>query len=559
MQLTPISQLIRRLTSLALPAACVVAQAFASAGPSLAQVPRLPPFHTDTSLPNDITVNANQGLGQAHWLDTEIMSQPGVSWGYDAGATASGWATIEPEPGLFNWAPLDKEIGRAKGLGKRIWIQLLTTEGQTPQWAIDAGVPIIGSRGGAPVPWNDTYLRLLRRAVHAMAARYDKDPTVDAVNIMAGGTYGEMSLPHKDARPWEAAGYTDERFVETVKKIIDIYLEDEFTWEDGTKTHGFQHTPVVLQVGSGLYGHTAAVIQPVVDYAMATYGMRVWLKYNGFGSGYDMGWLFEQYSGITRVGYEPGGNSEEFLNKPVQFMRTAVAQHSSYLCLQSPYFRNTDARWQEARDYLARYLGAQIIFRGHDFPNTVSAGADYPITFQWVNRGTVPLIRPQRQDRRDVPASYDVLVALFDPASGATVLEQRFTPQPATTEWYSAEAIEHEIRFRIPEDLPAGNYEIHIALENPGAETRGEARYHRLTNSELVEHDGRYVIGTTTVMNSFTATATPTTSPPVETATPVAPTPMPTATSPAPGGASETNWLVRLLQSVWNWVIRLLP
>ncbi|MBM4432137.1 MAG: hypothetical protein FJ026_17580, partial [Chloroflexi bacterium] len=218
----------------------------------------LPPFEMDTDLPADIVRNPEQGLGQCHYLKNSILITDQVSWAYDASEEISGWATIEPQPGTLNWAPLDAEITKARSLDRRIWLQLLTTEGQTPQWARDAGVQLVGSRGGTPVPWNPIYQRLLRRAVHAMAARYDDDPTVDAINIMAGGCYGEMAIcaPQFDRREWEQAGYTDAIFVEAVKQLIDIYLEEEYTWEDGTKTHGFLRTPVVLQLGSGLYGHT---------------------------------------------------------------------------------------------------------------------------------------------------------------------------------------------------------------------------------------------------------------------------------------------------------------
>jgi len=189
----------------------------------------LPAFEINPSLPSDTVVNAEQGLGQCHWLDSQLLSQPEVAWAYDAGAQASAWSAIEPQEGVFQWAALDAEIAKARAHGKRIWLELRTTEGLAPQWARDAGVELVGSVGGTPVPWNETYQRLLRRAVHAMAARYDDDTTVDAIILMAGGCYGEMTICSRqtDQPAWEQAGYTDERFIEAVKAIIDIYLEDE--------------------------------------------------------------------------------------------------------------------------------------------------------------------------------------------------------------------------------------------------------------------------------------------------------------------------------------------
>jgi hypothetical protein len=497
----------------------------------------LPPFRIDATLPPDIVVNAEQGLGQCHWVEAGILSLPYVSWGYDAGETTSAWATIEPQPGTFDWAPLDAEVNKAHDLGKHIWLELLTTEGQTPQWARDAGVVLVGSRGGTPVPWNETYQRLLRRAVHAMAARYDDDPTVDAINLMAGGCYGEMAIcaGETDAPAWEQAGYTDDRFVEAVKRIIDIYLEDEYQWEDGSRSHGFRHTPVVLQLGGGLYGHTAAVIQPVVDYAVSTYGMRVWLKYNGLGAEYDMGWLYPQYDTATRVGYEPAGTTPDVMRRPKDYVQVALDQHASYLCLQEMYFSASEPQWQEARELAARYLGTQIVLQGLEAPGIVYAGQEHSFVTNWVNRGTVPLMRPERQGIKGVPASYDVWLGFVSPTSGATVFEQTFTPAVHTTSWCAAQPIRIEQAISIPASVPPGEYDLQIALVNPDLPQDNEARNFRLVNTALDDGRGRYALGKVTVRAAI---------------------PAPTATGSSETTPRETarSWLARLWRTILEWL-----
>lgn len=511
---------------------------------ALAQGGPLPPFRVDPTLPKDIVVNANQGLGQCHWLSVSVLSLPHVSWGYDAGEKISGWATIEPQPGTFNWAPLDAEVNKARDLGKRIWLQLLTTEGQTPQWARDLGVVVVGSLGGTPVPWNETYQRLLRRAVHAMAARYDNDPTVDAINVMAGGCYGEMAICARetDAPAWEQAGYTDERYVAAVKTIIDIYLEEEYQWEDGTHSHGFRNKPVVLQLGSGLYGHAEAVIRPVVEYAVSKYGMRVWLKYNGMGGFYDMGWLFREYDTATRVGYEPLGVATAPPGGPQALVDKALEQHASYFCFQKAYFDNKDPRWQESLLHAARYLGAQIVSQGVEAPAQVSPGEEFVLVSTWVNRGTAPLMRPERQGIKDVPASYHIEVAFVDPASGATVFEHTFAPAVPTTNWYTAQPVRIESSIPVASSVPPGDYDLRIGLVNLNLPPTDEARYFRLANTALADGSGRYTVGRIAVRQQ---TVVPTR----------AITPLPSAT-PTPGQTS--SWVSRLLRAIWEWLCRLL-
>jgi hypothetical protein len=492
-------------------------------------------------------VNAGQGLGQCHFLATDVLSRPYVSWAYDASEPISGWSTIEPEGGVYNWEPLDAQIAKAQTLGRRIWLELHTTEGQTPQWARDAGVEMVGSRGGAPVPWHETYQRLLRRAVHAMAARYDDDPTVDAINIAAGGCYGEMAIcaPRTDKRAWEQAGYTDERFVETVKQIIDIYLEEEHVWEDGSRSHGFLSTPVVLQLGSGLYGHTISVIQPVVDYAVSKYGSRVWLKYNGLGGGYDMGWLYEQYDTATRVGYEPAGNSLEFLMKPGEFMQTTLEHHASFLCLQETYYATSDRAWNEARLLAARHLGAQIVTLGADAPQQVGVEQEWPIVLQWVNRGTTPLMRTDLQGNRGVPASYDIGLALVDATDGSMAWEHTFTPSVPTTQWYSAAPVKIEEVAVVPASVAAGTYDVRVSLVSPDLAEDHPQRRFRLVNTELGDGSGRYTVGRVRLLNEPTPTPAP------------LPTPVSTVAETTPPGTGS-GWLSLIVNSIIDWLRSLL-
>jgi hypothetical protein len=505
------------------------------ATPAAATQP-LPPFHIDTTLPQDIVINAEQGLGQCHYIEAGILTLPYVSWGYDAGETASAWVSIEPEPGAFNWTPLDAEVNKARDLDKHIWLELLTSEGQTPQWARDAGVVLVGSRGGTPAPWNEAYQRLLRRAVHAMAARYDDDPTVDAINMMAGGCYGEMAIcaSEMDAAAWEQAGYTDDRFIEAAKQIIDIYLEEEHQWEDGSTSHGFRKTPVVLQLGGGLYGHTAAVIRPVVEYAVAKYGMRVWLKYNGLGSNYNMGWLYPEYSTVTRVGYEPAGTSPELMSQPTDYVQAALDHHASYLCLQKMYFTAPEQEWQEARELAARYLGAQIVLQGLEAPAQVEAGQEYTFVTNWTNRGTVPLMRAERQGIRDVPASYDIWLGFVNRTSGATLFEQTLTPSVPTTDWYTAQAVRIEQAITIPTSLPSGDYDLMIALVNPKVAPGEKTHRFRLVSSAPDDGTGRYAAARIAVRGGSPA--------PAGTATPQ-------GTSPATG-----SWLTRLWRAIAEWL-----
>ncbi len=492
---------------LACAAVCVLLAGGSSA--QQASTAALPTFTIDYSLPADIVLNRDQGLGQCHWVDPVLVSLPYVGWAYDGSETISDWSVIEPQPGVYNWSTLDNLVTRARDRGKRVWLQVMATEGMTPQWAIDAGVPIVASRGGMPVPWNPTYQRLLRRLVHNMAARYDNDPTVEAIVVTAGGCYGEMTICDEQSYgdAWEAAGYTDAVFVKAVTETLDIYLENDYAWPDGSHTHGFVNTPVVLQLGTGLYGMGTAR-EPVVDWAMAKYGMRVWLKFNGLGGGGVVSSIYENYNRTTRVGYEPAGPPTSLATLQAYVMQ-ALNEHSSYLSLQDAYFYMTGEDWAAARILAARYLGAQIVFRKIEAPDPVLLGEEYLFAMEWVNRGTTPLMYGRREGIKDVATSYDLELTFINASTGVVAHQYTFTPSVPTTNWYTAQTVRIEEYIWIPSDLPAGDYDLRIALVRPDLETTDPARYFALVNADLADGLGRYAVGGITILDPGGTPETP--------------------------------------------------
>jgi hypothetical protein len=165
-------------------------------------------------------------------------------------------------------------------------------------------------------------------------------------------------------------------------------------------------------------------------------------------------------------------------------------------------------------------------------------GQEYLFTTNWVNRGTVPLMRAERQGTRDVPASYEVAIWFVDPTSGSAVFEHSFAPSVPTTQWYSAQPVRIEERIKIPASVPEGKYDLRIGLLNPDVPAHDAGRYFRLINVDLHDGSGRYTVGQITVLRSSSPAATPTTEP-----------------TPTGSPAGETDsWLGRLLRALWEWL-----
>lgn len=490
-----------------------------------------------------LVFNPDQGLGECHSV---FYPRPEISWAYPGGADVPWWK-IEPQEGVYNWSILDNLINIAASSGKKVWIQVYTTEGAVPDWAegkvITAGTRCEGRVGGTcnpnlkgtPIPWNENYQMLLRKLIHKMAERYDDNPAVEAVLVMAGGCYGELSICNYNREPdrsqWLAAGYTNEKFKEAAKKIIDIYLEDSYTWPDGSKTHGFLKTPVVLQLGMGLdeAAGSREISLPLAQYVTQKYGFRVWLKYNGWGNftcGFyqyantydvqgDYFWIFKDFVGKTRVGYERGhweridcgcsGNCyNDYLFQLGNYKR-ALNDGAAYGCISHTDITQCSnaGECSKARQFFAKYAGAHIVLTSPQFNQSQSNTRLFNFTGQWRNLGNFPLIGQKRVGVKDEPASYKFVFYLLD-QGGKTKGRISLDPSWPTTNWFGPDTFQTNNSFIVPNSIRDGTYTFKLALEDEGREKNGNHPLFKLTGKGGLAEDleGKYTLGNFTLTGS---------------------------------------------------------
>lgn len=533
------------------------------------------------NLTNNIVINPFQGLGVCHWASPTLLEDPSVTWTYDS-SEGTWWDRIEPAENQFNWEPMDNLVKLAKEKGKKIWLQVYN-DGYVPQWALEKVVsgekiilmgtannpnnPCNSMNPRLPLPWNKAYLALWRKVIHKMAERYDNDPTVEAIVMMAGGGYGEMVVCSTCGPPacwayFAGCGSGDEacvdqKFIQAVKDIVDLYLEKEHVWGNegvlpaGTKTHGFVKKPVILQLGSGVYHHTTTVIKPVLDYVIPKYGMRVLLKSNGWHCGscdtpqtpcdWGHGGVAQEYitssNPSTKYGLEPGFPSADFTT--TQKMMECCSG-VSYACLQ-PFYWEGERRggFSSLRGELARSLGTKVALKEITYPESVVAGQAYNFSLILKNLGGVPPFRPKRQEvagvPKDITGSYQLTFQFVK--NGVVSGHTEVDPNPPTTTWTQNQEISISSSIIIPASLSSGTYELRVALFDPEAKQKFRQEYFRFLNKDIQDIEGRTKIGDITVQG-------------------ISPSPSPTPTQ-LPinlnlkakfGGATEDqNFLVKIL------------
>lgn len=518
----------------------------------------------NANLVNNIVVNPYQGLGLCHWVSPTILEDPNVSWAYDTGG-ATWWENIEPQENQFNWEEVDKVIATAKSKSKKLWILFLNNEGHVPVWATQKvvngkvmqmmgnsnsfdqnGYPVCTSGIGPvklPLPWNEAYLALWRKFVHKLAEKYDNNPDLEAVVMMMGGGYGEMSVCSTcgDTRCWaQAAGCAptdetcvDQKYIQMAKDTLDLYLEKEHVWGNegvlpsGTKTHGFQNKPVVLQLGGGVYHHTSAVIKPVLDYGLTKYGNRILLKMNGWNcgdqtcnvntggcdwgnSGVAQSYLNDTKPDLTKYGFEPGTWYSDLVL--TQKMTTCIP-FGSYACLQDFYWEGERAgNYSGIRTNLARSLGSKVALKEVTYPDSVTAGQSYNFSLAMNNLGEIPPFRPKREIVNNTPkdwaASYQMTFQFVK--DGATVGHTEIEPNPSTRNWVKGQEIIFSSSVIIPNNLPTGNYELRIALFDPEAKIRYRQEFFRFLNKDILDSEGRAKIGNVNVLGTNNPNPSPT-------------------------------------------------
>ncbi|MFZ2489808.1 MAG: hypothetical protein WAZ19_17005 [Anaerolineae bacterium] len=184
------------------------------------------------------------------WLHLDPDTYPWLQGGH----LVFPWRTIERDgPGQYRWDAIDQWIASEDQLGKKVGLAFNTYEGeccggnQAPIWfneqhgAWPAGDAYVtcswtdtygeAQEQDIPMYWSPAYLNAFENFVQAAAGRYRDDPRVAFVEV-SSGIYGETMPGESDSEVddcLQAAGLTEDLWIETVNKISDIYQRH---WHD---------------------------------------------------------------------------------------------------------------------------------------------------------------------------------------------------------------------------------------------------------------------------------------------------------------------------------------
>lgn len=322
----------------------------------------------------------------------------------------------------------------------------------TPKWVFDSGVPGVIHKGiyvpeqVDPVFWDDHYLKIQERFIAELGKYLDGRPGLEYIDIGSIGEWGEMHLARWTEEQLRATGYTDARYVEAYRRIIDAFAE------------AFPHTRVFLNVGDWDTINDYAAIHHLnfrqdgltPEGPSSNVGKRFYVPYSrrGVQCNYE---LWGGYDDMKQKGWGIKETFDKGLEDPISYFHINLM---GYQQLQHPPAEVKTAVMDAARRIGFRFRMthlrcSSVIHVSDRRPSRLLVQTD------WKNEGVAPCYE-----------SYALRWSLVD-AAGKTASEQIAFPKTPTTQWWPGEAISDNSVVTIPVGLPAGEYRLKVAMIKP--------------------------------------------------------------------------------------------
>lgn len=220
------------------------------------------------------------------------------------------WSDLQPEEEKFNRQLLDGLIKPWQEENKKVMLAIFTAKksgeqddesgGATPQWVFEKGAKVVRASANPkekgekekrypetnwPVYWDEVYLEKYSNFISRLANQYDGHPALEAIEIGLGN-FGSMKaiVDENLLQAYRQAGYSEELWLETMKRIIDLYKRS------------FVKTPLVVRLGPLFKNRHKEYEFQIREIARYAADKGVWLYQHNL-TGTDK-WLEKPYAGI---------------------------------------------------------------------------------------------------------------------------------------------------------------------------------------------------------------------------------------------------------------------
>lgn len=425
----------------------------------------------------DYLTNPGMGWQEAHEVNSPRIpeSTPYRRW---------NWADFNPARGVYDWGKIEALCGSAAANGGQCHFGIVMGsrpyQGNVviPQWVQDEGAKVElrnfdGEEGYDPDYANCVWLEAHDLFVNALREQYDGDPRIFAIDIRSYGRYGE----------WTGEGLENEAMLHDEEARVHIID----TWVGGSGSHACNNLDGSESTSS--YSHPGFQYTPVlytfswhwdIEWVMARSNPILGIRHDCLGPAGHQGNVekyigsFTAHNATAPVAFEfcSYANSQEELNNAIDLCRRTMCSvvHDNFAGSgDTAAIRN-----------MMFSVGYRYVLRSFSAPSQIGRGESMPLVMTWENVGTAPTYR-----------NYGLLVALLD-SNGAVVTS--WEPQAYVRGWYPNSPVNIEETLTMPDSVPAGTYDLAVALTYPGTKTpalqvavagRDAAGYYHISTMEV--------------------------------------------------------------------------
>lgn len=421
---------------------------------------------------------------------TDVLSKPNIS----GVSVTIPWKVLEPKEDEFNWKPLDDLLEQLKPSGKTAIVRIstcgldavpegwqeakaedgekkATLDSDTPSWVFTSDVKSLeytgkdGKQHLMPIFWNTNYLAKWSNFVQEMGEKYDKNPNIHSIGITGGGVAGSTQVVPdvtKDKGNYDKLekaltkdhGMSQRQLVEHWKYVADIFPKAfptarlNFDVDPPTPNRAGQDT-----------------LDEISDYLIYRYGQRVYItrqNVNDGKHGFDQYRVVIKFHPDTFTGYQLTDKVDaEGLEK---IAKNAPVDGISFieLPLSTVEASSKDEVLAKSLEELRSKLGYQLVSQKISFDEKLKQGDKLKASFEFLNLGAAPPMRPSREFDKDIAASYKVQMEFRD-ETGRPIAQSLHTPQPPTNQWLAGKPIAWSEELKMP-PLKPGKYTVFVSV-----------------------------------------------------------------------------------------------
>lgn len=399
------------------------------------------------------------------------------------------WSFVEPAPGKYNWPMIDSALRTAAERGQTLMLRVAPYEEgakDVPAWyrAMVGNSVNIKSDKWRVDPEDPRYLQYYGGMIKALGQRYDGHPDLESVDIALVGYWGEGDGSHL---------LSDQTRIALLNCYLDGFKKTHLTFQP---LNGDAPDPGVLVKGTRIAARWADGRNNGTGPEMRNVGYRcdclgdmttdLWPEqhWSHMGdvyprdivkSGMAEAWKKEPVTMEICYTFLHWLDSLKYSQKTVEYIfNEALKWHiTSFNAKSSP----VPKVWGPLVDKWLNKMGYRFVLRRFEYPATVSRHGQLAFTSLWENVGVAPIYR-----------DYKLAVRLKN-----TQHTQLFITSANLLTWLPGD-IEHDEKLYLPASLPAGKYQVEIAIVAPAS---NEARV-KLAIAGITP-DGWYTLGDITV------------------------------------------------------------